>query len=251
MRRLLTGYAVVFNRRHKRVGHLFQNRYKSIVCDGDAYLLELVRYIHLNPLRARIVSTLDSLEAYHWSEHRELLGQKARALIAEDRVLPFFATGRKAARQQYRQFMADGIDSHSEPDFSRGGKRASLTIDPGLADDALFDERILGGGDFVGQVLDLAGQGTNRTEKSLTEIIEQVTTYFGIDQSRVKKSCKERAIAQAKGVICYVAVREQGLKGVDIAQTLAFTPAAVCHAAKRGELLLRKKTMQKSLGLNL
>ncbi|NOY13070.1 MAG: transposase, partial [Deltaproteobacteria bacterium] len=48
MRRLLTGYAVVFNLRHKRAGHLFQNRYKSIVCDGDAYLLELVRYIHLN-----------------------------------------------------------------------------------------------------------------------------------------------------------------------------------------------------------
>ena len=52
MRRLLTGYAVSFNLRHKRAGHLFQNRYKSIVCDSDVYLLELVRYIHLNPVRA-------------------------------------------------------------------------------------------------------------------------------------------------------------------------------------------------------
>lgn len=252
MRRLLTGYAVVFNRRHKRIGHLFQNRYKSIVCDGDAYLLELVRYIHLNPLRARIVSTLDSLEAYLWSGHRELLGKTVRALIAEDQVLPFFTMQRNAARQQYRQFIADGIDFHSEPELSQGGKRASLALDPGLADDALFDERILGGGDFVEQVLNVAGLATKGAEKSLTEIIEQVTTYFNIDQSRVQKPCKERAISQAKGVICYVAIREQGLKGVDIAQTLAFTPAAVSHAAKRGELLLRQEEkMQKSLGLNL
>jgi len=56
MRRLLTGYAVNFNRRHKRFGHLFQNRYKSILCQEDLYLKELVRYIHLNPLRAGIVS---------------------------------------------------------------------------------------------------------------------------------------------------------------------------------------------------
>ena len=55
MRRLLTGYAVSYNRRHRRHGHLFQNRYKSILCQEDNYLLELVRYIHLNSLRAKIV----------------------------------------------------------------------------------------------------------------------------------------------------------------------------------------------------
>ena len=58
MRRLLTGYAVSFNRRHRRHGHVFQNRYKSILCQEDPYLLELVRYIHLNPLRASVVSSL-------------------------------------------------------------------------------------------------------------------------------------------------------------------------------------------------
>ena len=58
MRRLLTGYAVSFNLRHRRSGHLFQNRYKSILCQEDSYLLELVRYIHLNPLRAKLVSSM-------------------------------------------------------------------------------------------------------------------------------------------------------------------------------------------------
>lgn len=64
MRRLLTGYAVAFNHRHQRSGHLFQNRYKSIICQDDLYLLELVRYIHLNPLRAGLVSTLEELKDF-------------------------------------------------------------------------------------------------------------------------------------------------------------------------------------------
>jgi len=69
MRTLLTGYVVNYNRRHKRYGHLFQNRYKSIICEGDPYLLELTRYIHLNPLRAGIVKNLEELERYQWCGH--------------------------------------------------------------------------------------------------------------------------------------------------------------------------------------
>ncbi|MBE0616600.1 MAG: transposase, partial [Proteobacteria bacterium] len=69
MRRLLTGYSVTFNRRHRRSGHLVQNRYKSIVCEEEGYLLELVRYIHLNPLRAGLVVDLAGLEGYRWCGH--------------------------------------------------------------------------------------------------------------------------------------------------------------------------------------
>jgi hypothetical protein len=74
MRRLLTGYAVSYNRRHRRWGCLFQNRYKSIVCDEDAYFTELVRYIHLNPLRAKLVKSLAQLDRYRWSGHGVLMG---------------------------------------------------------------------------------------------------------------------------------------------------------------------------------
>src|SRR5512139_175527 len=75
MRRLLTGYAVSFNLRHRRSGHLFQNRYKSILCQEDAYLLELVRYIHLNPLRAKIVIDLKGLDGYGYGGHSVLMGR--------------------------------------------------------------------------------------------------------------------------------------------------------------------------------
>ena len=72
MRRLLTGYAISYNRRHRRWGHLFQNRYKSIVCDEDAYFKQLVRYIHLNPLRAKLVKNLNQLDSYRRSGHSVL-----------------------------------------------------------------------------------------------------------------------------------------------------------------------------------
>jgi REP element-mobilizing transposase RayT len=76
MRKILTGYVVNFNRRHRRYGHLFQNRYKSIVCQEDRYLKELVRYIHLNLLRAGLVKDILELNQSLWSGHSALMGKQ-------------------------------------------------------------------------------------------------------------------------------------------------------------------------------
>ena len=75
MRKLLTGYVVNYNRRHKRYGHLFQNRYESILCEDDPYLLGLTRYIHLNPLRAGIVKDMNELKKYPWCIHSVIMGE--------------------------------------------------------------------------------------------------------------------------------------------------------------------------------
>ena len=85
MRRLLTGYAVRFNRRHRRHGHLFQNRYKSIVCQEDVYLKELVRYIHLNPLRAGMVTSVHELARYRHSGHGVVMGSLKNAEVVTNR----------------------------------------------------------------------------------------------------------------------------------------------------------------------
>jgi len=73
MRRLLSGYAISYNRRHRRHGHLFQNRYKSIVCEEDSYFKELVRYIHLNSLRVKLVDNLTKLDRYRYCGHSVLM----------------------------------------------------------------------------------------------------------------------------------------------------------------------------------
>lgn len=110
MRRLLTGYAVSFNLRHKRSGHLFQNRYQSIICQDDLYLLELIRYIHLNPLRAGLAPSLEELSAFPDCGHRQLLGKTETGMIAADEVLPLFGKQPIAARKRYAQFIADGAE---------------------------------------------------------------------------------------------------------------------------------------------
>ena len=241
MRRLLTGYAVVFNLRHGRAGHLFQNRYKSIVCDSDSYLLELVRYIHLNPIRAGIVATLEDLAGYPWCGQGELLGKTSRTLINEAEVLSHFSPQRMTARKHYERFTADGIATPATVKLSAGGKRTSQAFDPGLGNDELFDDRILGGGRFVEQILKTAEIATEAPELSLADLIGRVAENYRIERTRLSQPSKERDLARAKAVICYLAVRVLGLKGREVSAALACTPAAVSHAAKRGEAVFREE----------
>jgi len=97
VQRLLTGHALAFNRRHGRCGHLFQNRFKSILVDDDTYLQTVIRYIHLNPLRAGVVADLAALERYPWSGHAGMLGIKTRPWHATAAALAAFGSSPSAA----------------------------------------------------------------------------------------------------------------------------------------------------------
>jgi REP element-mobilizing transposase RayT len=100
LRRVLTGYAIGYNRRHRRHGHLFQNRFKSILCQEDGYLLELVRYIHLNPLRARKVDDLESLGRYSYCGHSRLMGKCKSRWQDTDYILKLFDATSSTARRR-------------------------------------------------------------------------------------------------------------------------------------------------------
>lgn len=121
MRRLLTGYAGTFNRRHRRHGHLFQNRYKSVLCQEEPYLLELVRYLHLNPLRAGLVKDLRALDRFPWSGHSALMGGIPRPWQAVAEVLGHFNARPAVARRAYRTFVADGVAQGRRPELTGGG----------------------------------------------------------------------------------------------------------------------------------
>ena len=116
MRRLLTGYGVSFNRRNNRHGQLFQNRYKSIICHEDSYLLELVRYIHLNPLRAKVVADLKGLDSYSYCGHSVLMGRKKKEWQAVEYVLRFFGKRPGEARKKYRSYVEKGIGLGKRPE---------------------------------------------------------------------------------------------------------------------------------------
>ncbi len=121
MRRLLTGYAVSYNLRHRRHRHLFQNRYKSIVCDGDSYFTELVRYIHLNPLSVGLVKDLKELEKYPYCGHGTILGRPASSWQDCDSVLAQFGRRASEATEAYRRFVAEGIALGRRPELVGGG----------------------------------------------------------------------------------------------------------------------------------
>ena len=108
MRRFLTGYAISYNLRHSRHGHLFQNRYKSIVCEEDPYFKELVRYIHLNPLRATLVETIAKLDSYRFCGHSVLIGRVKNDWQDRDYVLKWFGQKEGEAISAYRRFIKKG-----------------------------------------------------------------------------------------------------------------------------------------------
>lgn len=193
MRRFLTGYAVSYNLRHRRHGHLFQNRYKSIVCDGDRYFAELVRYIHLNPLRVKLVADLRELERYPYCGHGVILGTVKNAWQDRDSVLSQFGSREGDAMAAYRRFVAEGVELGRRPELVGGGLIRSVG---GWAEvksqrrrgkHELADERILGSGDFVERII----------REAETQIQRQ---YSGKERGRkverlIAEECKKRKVS--------------------------------------------------------
>jgi hypothetical protein len=240
MRRLLTGYAIYFNLRHKRSGHLFQNRYKSIVCEEEPYLLELVRYIHLNPLRAGLVEDLCALDRYAWSGHSVVMGNgKLEGQVVEE-VLVLFSGAKGEARRRYRLFIADGVAMGKREDLLRGGKRrADRTVGEGEEEEA-YDERVLGSGEFIEQLRLRQGlEPMFPTSVGIKEVIDSVCSHFGVDPGELRLKTRAARIAEVRGVVCYLAVRQLGHSGVEVGRHLGLGRAGVSVAASRGEKLVK------------
>jgi len=263
MRRLMTGYAVTFNIRHRRSGHLFQNRYKSVVCEEDTYLLELTRYIHLNPLRARLVEDLKSLDKYPWAGHSVLIGKQKNPLVPEippfieedkylaektvEDVLRYFGENLKDARRNYHRFVEKGIKHGRREDLQGGGLIRSSGGDTSVLspkrkeDRELSDERILGSGDFVGAVLQESERLLKKKYKPkrpIEELIEVVAEQLDISPELICSGSRKRLISDARALLAYLAVEETGHKATDVARVLGIKRVSVHHAVKKGKKVL-------------
>lgn len=243
MRRLLTGYAVSFNRRNKRAGHLFQNRYKSIVCEEEPYLLELVRYIHLNPLRARIVAQMEDLDYYPWSGHAVLLGNRQLDGQVTDVILARFGENITTARQKYSQFISDGIKTGQRDDLIGGGLKRSQG-NRSINEYESFDERVLGGGVFVdGLKQECALRDKMKNVVALIRLVEIVAVALSLEPDAVRRPCKSRTPATARGIICHLAIYEFGYTGSEVGKILHLGPTGVSLASRRGEKVLKSEPL--------
>lgn len=249
MRQLLTGYAGAFNRRHKRVGHLAENRYRSTLVEEESYLLELVRYIHLNPLRAGVVRDLAALARYPWSGHSAILGHVERPWQATAEILGHFGAARRTAGRQYRAFVAAGVAKGRRAEFQGGGLRRSAG---GWKEVAALgrgrerwaaDERILGSGAFVETGLREAGPPTTawprpRALAATPLLLKRCADLWGVGLGELQHGSRRRRVAQARAVAATLAVVHLGLPAALVARELAVTPAVVRRGVERGPALL-------------
>ncbi|MEA3392584.1 MAG: transposase [Candidatus Marinimicrobia bacterium] len=254
MRRLLTGYAVTFNHKYKRHGQLFQNRYKSIICQEDTYFRELVRYIHLNPLRAKLVSDISELNRYPYCGHSALMGKKSRSWQDTRYVLANFGKTAKKARNEYIAFVKAGVSQGRKPELVGGGLIRSLggwkevkKLRLNKQDRIKGDERILGDSDFVMEVLEQADERYDRRYRlkslgyDISRVERKVIELFDIEKENLYSGSRKKPISEARSLFCYWCVRELGESMTSMAKLLGLTQPAIGYSVDRGELIAKKE----------
>lgn len=247
MSRLLTGYAGYFNRRHKRSGQLFQNRYKSILCQEEIYFSELVRYIHLNPLRAGLVNNLAQLNRYAFCGHGVLMGHRRRDWQDADYVLRYFGKQASDARRQYCSFVESGIDQGRRDELTGGGLIRSLggwsAVQKRNMRDARIksDERILGDGDFVDTLLSEANERFERHYEmrrhgiDMEKIAERAATLCSVEPADIFSRGKQPGKVKARSLFCYWVVSELGISHLELARRIGISGPGVGTCVERGK----------------
>jgi putative transposase len=238
MQRLLTGYALTFNKVHKRVGHLFQNRYKSIVVEEDPYFLELVRYIHLNPLRSGIVTTLKELKKYRYTGHSTILGPQARQFQAVDDVLLRFSDNRPVALKAYEEFVAAGVEQGTREDLRGGGLIRSAgglgaLLARGAGSEEAADERILGSGVFVESVLHTREMEVCSTTTGVGEILSEIAGKTGVAKDLILGPSTASIVSKARVEFYKRARQEAGMTTAEVGRLTGRTHVAVIRALER------------------
>ena len=252
MSRLLTGYAGYFNRRHRRYGHLFQNRYKSILCQEEPYFRELVRYIHLNPIRAKLVKEIKALDKYPYSGHSAVLGRVKRDWQQADYVLGFFGKTKSDSRRAYRHFVKKGVSQGRRHELTGGGLVRSVggwTAFRALRGGSARikgDERILGDTDFVESVLKEADEHLERRCRlkaegfDLDQVALRVAQVLDKPLETVWEKSRRPQVAMARSLLCYWASKELGMSMTDLAKRLNLTQPAISIATRRGERIAKE-----------
>jgi hypothetical protein len=234
---------------------LFQNRYKSILCQEDLYLKELVRYIHLNPLRAGIVQELKRLPDYPYCGHRALMGNTQPGFQDVDYILNLFGGKIPEARRRYLEFVQKGVAAGRRPDLTGGGLVRSaggwseLRAMRKTESRMKGDERILGDGDFVEAVLETAQENLNRKSKiralgyDIEWLMDRVTSLFDLTPKELLTGGKQRRAVKARSVLCYWGTRELGLSAVEISKELKVASSTASESVTRGRQIVEEQAL--------
>ena len=203
MQGLQQSYTQRFNRVHGKVGHVFQGRYRAIVCDSDAYLLALVRYIHLNPVRAGLARDPGT---YLYSGHRTFVAGQTTALLDPRPVLRILG-----GPTAYARFMQEGAGEGHQPRFY-----------------ATWDQQVLGDRAFADQVNRRSGEpAASRPRETLETAFSRLEAALGLTIEVARSPDRRHNTARARGLLAFVLVRRRGYRLKDVAKLLGCDPATV------------------------
>lgn len=248
MARLLTSYALGFNRRHHRSGYVFQDRYKSILCEEEAYLLELVRYVHLNPVRAGLVEGGGELAAYPWCGHGVILGLRHIHWQDTETVLDRFGHNAEQAVAAYRKFIDEAlVDPAQSNPSSRGAMfRQAGQIDYlGSRDKrhvGLF-EHIAGTVPFIQEALEQSGDVEVRRSRlqrlgwTPVRVVARAAEVCGLAEDQVYGAGKRERQVRARALSCKWLIDDLGVSGAEVAKVLRISQPTVSQSLERGRMV--------------
>ena len=214
-------YTRYFNKRYRKVGHLFQGRYKAILCERDPYLLELVRYIHLNPVRGGVV---EDPGKYPWTGHLSYMGKGRVNLVDEDFVLSQFGEKQSLARRRYRQFVLEGL--------AMGHQKKYYEVK---------DQRYLGEDEFIDEIeRQKSSSYPGIFEIPMKDISMEVADKMAIPRDRLYSSTRNRMGAYGRAIVAYLAREVTGSLVKDIGRHFHREPMTISEAVIKIEGLMEK-----------
>jgi putative transposase len=212
MQNISLRYTKWINFTRSRTGHLFQGRYKALLLDAEEYLLELVRYVHLNPVRAGIVALP---EEHPWSGHHAYLGTITLSWLTTDWVLSQFSGNIKKAREGYRSFVSNGLKEKRRTEFHSGNNEG----------------RILGDDTFAEHVFAEADQQWSRGY-TLPEVINSVCRAYGITEKQLKAPGKVRPFTEARALAAVLVRESRDLSLTELGRAVNREIAPLARAAQ-------------------
>lgn len=218
-------YTKYINKLKKRTGHLFQGRYKALLIDADTYLLELVRYVHNNPVRAGIVKKAID---YKWSSFPSYLGKEELPFLTTDFVLGQFGKTLDSSRKRFKEYAERGSNEGQRTEMYKG----------------IHDSRILGDENFAEKVLH---KKLIMKKVSLQEIVQKVCKHFSVQEKELKRIGRQRKMSECRGVIGWLAKHLEAISLTEVSNHFNRDPATMSRAVGKIEERFLKNEETRSL----
>jgi len=222
MHHVMTGYAVNYNLRRNRCGHLFQNRYKAILCSSEEYFLEAAPYIHLNPLKAGLVKDLRDLENYPWCGHRALVTGDTDGILCAAGLLEHYGGGETALARYIAAMEVKAAELERE---RAEGRRHNPKFTGEMKD-------------LVKDILRIAERVEERPLRPRAELLAEAARLTGVACGDILRPSHIRAAAKARAIYCYLCREQAGARGQELMEELEIKQSGISKLIAKGHALL-------------